>query len=63
MCDVTNSYALGMESRAISDYQISASDYYRTVNYAMIPWTARLNYETYTGANFQLEIWPALTSA
>ena len=55
MCDVTNSYALGMESRAISDYQISASDYYRTGYYAMIPSNARLNYETYTGTDLNSE--------
>ena len=49
VCDVTNSYALGMESRAISDYQISASDYLRSAGPAMPPYNARLNYITVTG--------------
>ena len=38
-----SSYALGMESRAISDYQITASDYYRITSYSCPPQNSRLN--------------------
>ena len=44
-----SSYALGMESRAISDYQITASDYYRDGNTANAPQNARLNNEDIIG--------------
>ena len=44
-----SSYALGMESGAISDYQITASDYYRDSSSAHVPHKARLNNGDITG--------------
>ena len=51
-----SSYALGMESRAISDYQITASDYYRDGNTANAPQNARLNNEDIIGKTIILLI-------